>query len=140
MERPNDIRQRFEGPFGPPCTPAQVLQAESALGHPLPAILKTHYAHFNGFQGPTDTRFLYPLQTLVDTTLWLRREGVFPAFIQSAVAVGDYGVGSYWLILGDEPDTVVEWAATMEDDVYIVLQGALTDVWLAQQEWFDAAP
>ena len=47
--------------IGPPCTEADVHRAEAALGETFPPPLRACYLAFDGFIGPTDARFLWPL-------------------------------------------------------------------------------
>jgi SMI1 / KNR4 family (SUKH-1) len=137
MESSSVVLETFDGPFGTPATDESISNAERLLGHALPSVLKQHYRAYDGFCGPTDTHFLYSLDKLVETTLWLRNEGYFPEFIKRAVALGDYGVGPYWLILIDNPDTIVEWDACMEGEEHLVLETSLTETWLARKIWYD---
>jgi hypothetical protein len=111
-----------------PAQPSAIEQAERALGHALPASLKAHYLVHDGFRSPTYAEFLYPLTVLVETNQFLR-SNTFPAFLHRTVAFGDYGIGSYWLMLLDGQETIVEWDAEWGDK-YEVLNGHLADVWL----------
>ena len=139
MEETAEVRKHFEGPFGPPVTREQMGAAELSLGHRLPATLKQHYAEYDGFKGPTDTSFLYSLEDLVKTTLWLRGEGYFPDFIQRSVALGDDGTGAYWLIDIEQPDKVIDWDAEMEGEEHVVLGGNLAEEWIARKTMYDDA-
>lgn len=137
MNIPQQIRKHFEGfPFGAACTPADIAKAEEQLGHPLPPLLTELYLNFDGFAGPTDAAFFYPLTSLVKYTLFLRTEDYFPRFLQRAVAIGDYGTGPYWVILIDAPDKILEWDAEWGDD-YETLEGTLVDVWKDRKEWYE---
>ena len=127
-----DVRNHFDGPFGPPITQQQIDSAEQSLGHELPAPLKQHYAQYDGFKGPTETNFLYPLEELVRTTLWLRGEGYFPDFLQHSVALGEDGTGAYWVIDIKRPDKVIEWDAEMEGEEHVVLDRSLAEEWIAR--------
>lgn len=139
MEETAEVRRQFEGPFGPPATQQQIEAAERSLGHGLPMNLKAHYAEYNGFKGPTNTDFLYTLDDLVRTTLWLRGEGYFPDFIQRSVALGDDGTGAFWLICIDQPDKVIDWDAEMEGEGHVVLDGGLAEEWIARKATYDDA-
>ena len=130
MEDVDAIRQHFEGPFGVPATAEQLKDAEARLGHELPPLLKLHYAAYDGFKGPTTTDFFYSLEQLATTTLWLRREGYFPKFIQHSVALGDDGVGNYWLIDIEQPDVVIDWNAEMEREDRVLLAASLSQAWI----------
>ena len=144
MNIAQQIRELFEGfPFGAACTPSDVVKAEELLGHPLPPMLTELYLNFDGFAGPTNAAFFYPLLTpssfsntsLVEHTLFLRSEDHFPAFLQRAVAVGDYGVGPCWVILMDSPDRIIEWDGEWDD--YEALEGTLVDVWRGKKELYE---
>jgi len=146
MNIAQQIRELFEGfPFGAPCHPSDVAKAEELLGHPLPPPLTELYLNFNGFAGPTDAAFFYPLLTptsfsntsLVEYTLSLRGEDYFPRFLQRAVAIGDYGVGPCWVILIDTPGKILEWDGEWGDD-YETLEGTLADVWEGKKEWYES--
>jgi hypothetical protein len=39
----------------------------------------------------------------------------------------------------DRKDTVIEWDAEMEGDEHCILDGSLTDVWLAEKRLFELA-
>ena len=120
MVDPQAVRDTFAGfPFGTPCASAEIAEAEKRLGHALPAVLRGLYSAFDGFTGPTNAPFLYPLTraprasatTLVDFTLFLRTEGYFPTFVHRAVAVGDDGGGASWMVRLGAPHTVIRWGA-----------------------------
>jgi hypothetical protein len=49
--------------------------------------------------------------SLVGHTLFLRSEECFPAFLSSAIAVGDDGTGPTWLVFLDQPKRVALWDA-----------------------------
>jgi hypothetical protein len=135
-----------EATFGEPCSDEQIAQAETRLGHPLPPVLVELYRAFDGFVGPTNAQFLYPLcnaprdmiASLVEHTLFLRGEDYFPDFLKAAVAVGDMGTGTCWLILLEDPTRVVQWEGSWGDD-YEVLEGGLTDAWLSAKQLYDSA-
>ncbi len=139
MKEIAEVRKHFDGPFAPPATPRQMEAAEHSLGHGLPMSLKQHYAEYDGFEGPTGARFLYSLEDLVKTTLWLRGEGYFPDFIQHSVAIGDDGTGAYWLIDIDRPGRIIDWSAEMEGEEHVVLGGNLAEEWIARKAWYDNA-
>jgi len=137
MERPEQICESFEGPFLPPPSKEQLSETERKLGHELPQILTQHYGFYNGFHGPTGAWFFYSLSKLVETTTFLRGEGYFPKFLQRAVALGDYGVGLYWLIELERPEVIVEWDPQMGGEERVLLEGALTDIWLGRKKWYE---
>src|SRR3712207_4216953 len=144
MNIARQIRELFKGfPFGATCTPADVARAEKLLGHTLPPPLTELYLNFDGFAGPTNAAFFYPLLTpspfsntsLVEYTLFLRGEDYFPPFLRRALAIGDYGVGPCWLISLDNPGSVLEWDGEWDD--YETLEGTLVDVWRGKKELFE---
>ena len=62
MSIAQEVRRIFEGyDFGPPCGLDNLERAEQELGRPLPAVLREFYQSFDGFLGPTDAAFFYPL-------------------------------------------------------------------------------
>jgi hypothetical protein len=136
-----------EATFGPPCTEAQIALAEKRLGHALPPVLVELYREFDGFLGPTNAQFFYPLcdaptdmsASLVAHTLFLRGEDYFPAFMKSAVAVGDMGTGPCWLIFLAEPARVALWDAEWGDD-HESLEGDIVDVWQAAKLVYESLP
>jgi len=137
MERPEQIRELFEGSFAPPPSTVELSEAEKKLGHELPPILKQHYGFYDGFHGPTGAWFFYSLSKLVETTIFLRSESYFPEFLKRAVALGDYGVGPYWLIELERPEIIIEWDAEMEGEERILLEESLTDIWLGRKTWYE---
>ena len=146
MSLATEVRAMFPGAtFRPPCADAQISMAEQRLGHALPPILVDIYRAFDGFLGPTGAQFLYPLDdptretstTLVTYTLFLRGQDYFPAFLKSAVAVGDMGAGACWLIFLSEPTRVALWDAEWGDD-YERLEGGIADVWRSAKEQYES--
>lgn len=148
MSAAQRVQQLFHGfPFGPACRPNDIAVAEDRLGHPLPPILRDLYLQFDGFAGPTNAAFFYPLlvpssfsqAALVEHTLFLRSESYFPKFLHRAVAFGDYGIGPSWVIALDTPDRIIEWDAEWGDDCEI-LEGSLFDIWKDKKEWYESLP
>ena len=142
-----NVRAAFaEFPAGAPCTEDEIALAERKLGHPLPPSIRDLYREMNGFVGPTAAQFLYPLLddaadssrvSLVGHTLFLRSEDHFPAFLAKAIAVGDDGTGSAWLIFLGQPHRVALWDAEWGDE-FEWLEGGLLDVWLQAKEMYEA--
>lgn len=147
MTLASDVRTAFAVyPAGLPCTEEEIAFAEKKLGHPLPSAVRDLYRAMNGFLGPTESRFLYPLldaaadssgTSLVGHTLFLRSEDYFPDFLAKAIAVGDDGTGPAWLVFLDQPDKVALWDAEWGDE-FEWLEGSLLDVWLKAKEMYDA--
>jgi len=132
--------------FNPACTNEDIGLAENLLGHSLPVPLRDFYLEMNGFVGPTDAQFSYPLlqdetnlslPSLVGFTLFLRSEDYFPDFLKRAVAIGDSGVGTYWLVLLDHPERVALWDATWGEE-FEWLDGGLLDVWSREKSMYDS--
>ena len=141
-----DVRKAFSGyRIGAPCKDEELARAEIQLGHPLPSVIRELYREMNGFFGPTDASFLFPLlddvgdpgqQSLVGYTLFLRSEDYFPRFLANAVAVGDDGTGPMWLVFLDQPQRVALWDGEWGDDVQW-LEGSLLDVWLKAKAMYE---
>jgi hypothetical protein len=143
----SDVRTAFtDCRIGRPCTGEEIARAEKQLGHPLPPSVRELYEEINGFRGPTDAPFFFPLlddpgnstrQSLVGYTLFLRSEDYFPSFLANAVAVGDDGTGPMWLVFLDQPQRVALWDPEWGDEVEW-LEGGLFDVWLKAKANYDA--
>jgi len=100
---------------GQPCTEREILDAESILGFSLPQELRNAYLSANGFTGPSDARFLYPLSrresfslvTMLGLTQVLRGLPEASSLWRCALAFGDYGIGSTWGMTAE--GRVFEW-------------------------------
>jgi hypothetical protein len=141
-----EIQQAFQGrKFGPPVSDQDLDIAEQELGHKLPQVLRNLYAAFDGFTGPTDAPFFFPLrskssfsqESLVSYTLFLRSEDYFPEALLDAVVVGDFGGGSSWFIKVSSPNQVLRWDAEWGNE-YEVLEGSLLDVWLREKTAYES--
>ncbi|MGC4005938.1 MAG: hypothetical protein QM811_23585 [Pirellulales bacterium] len=115
---PQAVRDAFSGyPFGAPCPAAELARAEAALGQRIPAVLRELYLAFDGFRGPTNASFFWPLFAktpggfaLVEMNRYLRDDDVFPqAFTTGCVFYGDAGVGSQWGLKADLPGKIILW-------------------------------
>jgi hypothetical protein len=140
---PDEVRSFFAGfRFGPPCTEADVRRAEAALGEPLPPPLRACYLAFDGFFGPTDARFLWPLfgyPGLVRSNQFYRGDDLFPRdLVTRCVFFGDNGCGPQWGIHRDLPGKVVQWDAEWGEDFEVAGDGLL-EVWAAEKRLFDEA-
>lgn len=128
---------------GAPCSEAEFDQAEELLGHSLLSELLKLYKIANGFRGPTNAAFLYPLLnkqtfnkgTTVQLTLYLRNDPSQPQFWNRAVAFGDDGVGATWGI-NLETEEIFEWWAEDGEEVSD-LGFSVTNVWAAKCRWYD---
>src|SRR5262245_60588132 len=116
MSIASKVQQMFVGrQFGQPLSEHEIQLAEQELGHKLPQVLRELYAAFDGFAGPTNAPFFFPLRTtssfsqesLVSYTLFLRGEDYFPEALRDAVAVGDFGGGSSWFIKASKPSSAL---------------------------------
>jgi hypothetical protein len=148
MAMAQDIRQLFHGfPFGSACSPNDIAVAENRLGHSLPSMFRDLYLQFDGFTGPTNAAFFYPLlvpssfsqAALVEHTLFLRSEDYFPKFLHRAVVFGDYGTGPCWAVSLDAPSRIIEWDAEWGED-YEVLEGTPFEIWKNKKEWYESLP
>ena len=145
MFKPEEVRSAFpEGVFREAATGEELAEAERQLGHHLPSQLRELYLSFNGFQGPTNAPFLFPLlerpgpsgESLVTYTLFLRGEGYFPNWVQRAIAFGENGTGAAWLMIIDESDRLVRWDAEWED--YEAVDGSLLEAWKEEKALYDS--
>jgi hypothetical protein len=82
MNAASEVQAMFVGhSFGAPCTEADIRRAEASLGEPLPAILCELYLAFDGFLGPTNASFFWPLfsrEGLVEMNQFYRGDALFP--------------------------------------------------------------
>jgi hypothetical protein len=136
------VKAAFQGfPFEAPATIEDLRQAESKLGEPLPAVLRNLYLGFNGFRGPTNARFLWPLfgkDSLVEFNAFLRCGDEFPReFVHSCIFFGDEGIGPMWGIKQDIPGTIIRWDAEWGEDFEVVGATPL-EVWLRSKHSFDS--
>ena len=140
-----DVRRVFpQATFGAPACEADIAEAERLLGHPLPSDLRNLYLEFDGFLGPTDATFLYPVlirphpggESLATYTQFFRTETGMPDWLTQAIAVGDYGTGTAWFILLNEGSRVVRWDAEWEE--YESVEGSLLDEWIKAKEFYES--
>ena len=91
MFDPKEVRSAFSnGDFGAPATLEAIATAERLLGHELPLQVRNLYLEFDGFHGPTNAPFLFPVlerprpgaESLVTYTLFFRGEDYFPDWLQ----------------------------------------------------------
>jgi hypothetical protein len=145
MFTPQQVRHAFpEGKFRPAASLGAIAEAERLLGHELPPQIKSLYLEFDGFKGPTDAPFLFPVlerpggrgESLVTYTLFFRGEGYFPAWVQDAVVLGDNGTGAAWFILLKEESQLVRWDAEWEE--YEPVEGSLLDAWYKEKAMYES--
>ena len=136
----NRIRSAMpDASFDPPATSAMIDAAEGALGVPLPDWLREIYLACNGFRGPTDVRYLYPLdgrEGVAEFTFFLRTEWSLP-WLSRAIVFSDNGVGGtctvHWAALDG---MLIEWCYG-DGEEYTVVDGDLYDVLSREQVMWD---
>lgn len=142
MNQPKAVRSLFLGYcFGPPCTEADIRRAEQALGEPLPPVLRELYLAFDGFRGPTEAGFFWPLfatEGFVEMNLFYRGDDLFPQeLVTRCMFFGEGGGGPQWGIKLDLPGKVIKWNASWGTDFEIVGDAPL-DVWQQEKELYDS--
>jgi len=142
MSNPAEIiRAQFAGfEFGSRCAEADVAHAEQILGSRLPPAIRDLYLAFDGFQGPTNARFMWPLlgkDGLVEFNLFLRNGSEFPkSFGSSCVFYGDAGIGDMWGIKDDLHDRVIRWSASWGED-YEESGATPLEAWLKEKSSYE---
>jgi hypothetical protein len=127
--------------FNPAPEQSLIDDVERSLGVQLPQWLRAVYRSCNGFQGPTGTNYLYPLDGhdgVLEFTLFLRKEEWAPAWIERAIIFGDNGVGgsiiTHWVALDGR---LIEWCIG-DGDRYALVENDLFALWKREQERWDA--
>jgi SMI1 / KNR4 family (SUKH-1) len=145
MDLPEEVKRLFAGfRFGAACSVADIERAEAALGEPLPDVLRELYLAFDGFLGPTDAVFFWPLFAgkwgdagLVDLNLFLRAGDEFPSdLVSRCIFFGDDGGGPFWGIKTDLPGKVIRWDAEWGDD-FEVAGESLLEVWVTEKRSYE---
>ena len=142
MRMADEVKALFPGRhFGAPATEADLCRAEVALGEPLPPVLRELYLAFDGFRGPTDAAFLWPLfapEGLVEMNQFYRDDDLFPQdLISRCVFFGDNGCGPQWGIVRDRPDAVIEWDAGWGAE-FRAAGATPLDAWRAAKRMYDS--
>jgi hypothetical protein len=146
MGQPDEVRSHFAGfDFGAPCSEADILRAEAALGEELPNVLRELYLAFNGFLGPTNATFFWPLFApnperagLVEMNRFFRDGDPFPQdLVSQCLFFGDNGIGPQWGIKKDIPGKVIKWDAEWGTEFEIAGDSPLA-AWLAEKNFYDA--
>lgn len=137
-----DLKLLFAGHyFGPPAEAADLLRAESILGEPIPASLKEFYLAFDGFRGPTNAGFFWPIfgfPGLVRSNRFLRDDELFPhELVTQCLFFGDNGCGPLWGFKQDLPGKVIQWDVRWGLDFEIAGDCPL-DVWRAEKHMYDS--
>jgi hypothetical protein len=132
--------------YGSPCSDEDIRRATAALGEPLPAILEEFYRAFNGFHGPTNAGFFWPLFAstnnptgLVEMNAFFREnvDDPFPREIVSqCLFFGGDGIGGQWAFKTDQPGKIIKWDASWGTDVEIVGDSPL-EAWVAEKKVYD---
>lgn len=135
------LRTLFAGrTFGPPCTEADIKRAEGALGEALPSALRELYIEFDGFRGPTDAAFLWPLfaeEGLVSMNQFYRGDTLFPQeLVTRCLFFGDNGCGPQWGFHRDLPGQIIRWSAAWGAE-YEIAGTSLVAVWSAEKQVYD---
>ncbi|EDY15757.1 hypothetical protein CfE428DRAFT_6718 [Chthoniobacter flavus Ellin428] len=141
MSLAEQVLELFRGfPFGAPATLEEIQRAEQDLGESLSPTLRDLYLSFNGFCGPTNARFFWPLfgpEGLVRSNQVLRsREELPHEFVSSCVFFGDGGVGPMWAVKLETPDTVILWDARWGKEYEVVGKTPL-DAWSQGKSDYD---
>ena len=140
-----DIRAAFAGfEFGEACTPAEIRRAEEELGEDLPPVLRELYRAFDGFRGPTNAAFFWPLFAtqsggagLVEMNRFFREGDPFPLdVVADTVFFGDNGIGAQWGLKASLPRQVIKWNASWGTEYKTVGDTPLT-AWLAEKQFYD---
>lgn len=117
-----EIRTHFRsGRFGPPCTTEQIAKAEEKLGLRLPDALRELYLAFDGFRGPTNAQYLFPLlscsdggSSLCETTLFFRSWEQVD--LSHFIFFGSSSADENWALSVDEPKKIIAYHHHMEDE------------------------
>jgi SMI1 / KNR4 family (SUKH-1) len=143
MGQADQVRALFAGQrFGAPCTVADVRSAEVALGEPLPPVLRELYLAFDGFFGPTNAGFFWPLfgvHGLVRMNKFYREQlyhgaPLFPQdLVSQSLFFGDHGGSAVWGIKNDLLGKVIQWDPACGDCFDIVGSSPL-EAWRKEKE------
>jgi hypothetical protein len=127
--------------FGQPCAERQIADAEGQLGHALPAALRRLYRAFDGFRGPANTAFIWPLfgdAGLVRLNLFGLSRPWAPSWHGQVILFGDNGVGDYWGLPVTDRTGVMEWRP-IDGEAYLIARPSILDVWEREQRQYDKA-
>ena len=110
------------------------------LGARFPRELRSLYLAFDGFRGPTEARFLWPLLAkdgIVDFNGFLREGSEFPrSFVSSCLFFGDAGIGDMWGFKDDLPGQIIRWSTSWGDD-FEIAGTSMLDVWMGEKKTYD---
>jgi len=117
-----EIRAHFSrGRFGSPCTPEQIAAVEEKIGLRLPEPLRELYLAFDGFRGPTNAQYLFPLAQCTDGGSSLREMTLLfrdwkLVDLSSFVFFGSSSGDECWGISVDDPKKIIAYHHHMEDE------------------------
>ena len=127
--------------FHHPATHSMIDAAQQSLGVEIPNWLRNIYLACNGFIGPTDVRYLYPLdgsEGAAQFTSFLRTEWTTP-WLHRALVFSDNGMGGsltvHWAILDGQ---LIEWCYG-NGDAYTVADGDFFELLSREQALWDDA-
>ncbi|HZF35507.1 MAG TPA: SMI1/KNR4 family protein [Candidatus Angelobacter sp.] len=126
---------------GQPCPEERIADAERQLSQALPAALRRLYSAFDGFRGPTNAAFLWPLfgdNGLVRFNLLGRRDPWAPSWHGRVILFGDNGVGDYWGLPVSDPAGVMEWRP-IDGEAFSIAGASILEVWERAQRQYYAA-
>ena len=127
--------------FGQPCEEREIANAEQQLGHALPVALRRLYRAFDGFRGPGNAVFLWPLfgdDGLVRRGLFGRSQRWAPSWHGRVILFGDNGVGDYWGLHVTGQTGVMEWRP-IDGEAFSIAGPSILDVWESEQRQYDKA-
>ena len=142
MKQADEVRALFTGNyFGAPCSTEELSRAESELGEQLNPELRELYLSFNGFHGPTDAGFFWPLwgdNGFVQLNKFYREDDLFPRELMLlCMFFGDGGGGSHWGYKRDLPGKIILWDAEWGADFEVVGNSPL-EVWRNEKVLYDS--
>jgi cell wall assembly regulator SMI1 len=142
MGQPDEVRLLFAAySFGPPCPETDIRRAEAALGESFPLAIRELYLAFDGFRGPTNAAFFWPLfgqEGLVEMNQFYRGDDLFPQeLVSKCLFFGDNGCGPQWGIKQDLPGKIIQWDAEWGPD-FEVVGDSLLQVWGAEKQLYDS--
>jgi cell wall assembly regulator SMI1 len=133
------VRSHFSnGQFGQPCAAEHIARAEEALGVLLPEALLDLYRAFDGFRGPTNAQYLFPLFSCIDggsslceSTLFFRDWRMVD--LSRFVFFGSSTADESWGISLNDPKKIIAYHHHMEDE-YEVVGSDIFQVYLADEK------
>jgi len=133
------IREHFpDGIFAPPCTLNTVVAVESALGVSLPQPLRELYLAFDGFRGPGNAQYLFPLAHCVSPGSSLLALTQFFRDWESPdlsrfIFFGSSTVDHAWGLSLDDSRKIIAYHHHMEDE-YEIVGSDIYEVYIADEQ------